>query len=65
VLLSQVFAHHENLGYAQYGTLPLAEMDGVGNVESEAVEGDYGVGGEGLRGFGPNRTGWRWSRRVW
>jgi len=46
VVLSQVFAHHENLGYDQYGTLHLAEVDGGGNVESEAVEGDGGAGGE-------------------
>jgi len=39
VVLSQVFAHHENLGYDQYGTLHLAEVDGSGNVEYEAVEG--------------------------
>jgi len=46
VVLSQVFAHHKNLGYDQYGTLHLAEVDRGGNVESEAVEGDGGAGGE-------------------
>jgi len=46
VVLSQVFAHHENLEYDQYGTLHLAEVDGGGNVESEAVEGDGVVGCE-------------------
>jgi len=46
VLLSQVFAHHKNLGYAQYGTLHLEEVDGGDNVEFEAVEGDGGAGGE-------------------
>jgi len=48
VVLSQVFAHHENLGYDQYGTLHLAEVDGGVNVESEAVEGGGGAGGEGF-----------------
>jgi len=47
VVLSQVFAHHENLWYDQYGTLHLAEVDGGGNVESE-VEEDGGAGGEGF-----------------
>jgi len=46
VFLSQVFAHHENLGYDQYGPLHLAEVDGGGNMESEAVEGGGGAGGE-------------------
>jgi len=48
MVLSQVFVHHENLGYAQYGTLHLAEVGGGGNMESEAVEGDGGAGGEGF-----------------
>jgi len=48
VVLSQVFAQHENLGYAQYGTLHLAEVEGGGNVESEAVEGDGRAGSEGF-----------------
>ena len=45
-VLSQVSVHHENLGYYHYGT-PV-EVDRGGNVESEAVEGDGGAGGEGL-----------------
>jgi len=48
VVLSQVFVHHENLVYDQYGTLHLAEVDGGGNVESDAVEEDGGAGGEGF-----------------
>jgi len=48
VVLSQLFAHHENLGYDQYGTLHLEEVDRGGNVESETVEGDGGARGEGF-----------------
>jgi len=48
VVLSQVFAHHENLGYDQYGALHLTDVDGDCNVESEAVERDGGAEGEGF-----------------
>ena len=46
MVLSQEFAHHENLEYGQYVMLHLVEVDGGGHVDSEAVEGDGGTGGE-------------------
>ena len=48
MVLSQLFAHNKNMGYDQYGTMHLAEVDGGDNMESEAVEGDGGAGGEGF-----------------
>jgi len=56
VVLSQVLAHCENLGYGQYGALHLAEVDGLAVRNLRQLKGMV-EGGEFVRfRFEPHRT---------
>jgi len=56
VVLSQVLAHCENLGYGQYGALHLAEVDGLAVRNLRQLKGMV-EGGEFVRfRFKPHRT---------